>query len=182
MTDKPGLIGGVEKRQIVIVPYDSRWSLMFQAHARAISEALGDTALRVEHVGSTAVPGLAAKPIIDILLVVKNSADEESYLPKMEAAGYELRVREPHFHEHRMFRTPARDVHVHVYSVASSEIERHLTFRDRLRKNSNERRVYEETKRRLAGQFWDMNAYADAKTEVIEGIISAARAAGEIVR
>ena len=160
-----------------IVDYEPLWPEKFRAHASVIAEALGDAALRIEHIGSTSVPGLAAKPIIDILLVVEDSADEDSYRSQMETAGYELRVREPDFYEHRMFRTPARDVHVHVYSPGSPEIERYLTFRDRLRKNTDDRHLYEETKRRLGTQSWaDMDAYAEAKTEVIEAIIAAARA------
>ena len=176
-----GLIGGVEKRPIEIHSYEPTWPVKFRAHAAIIVEALGERALRVEHIGSTAVPGLAAKPIVDILLVVEDSADESTYLPQLEAAGYELRVREPDFHEHRMFRTPDRDVHLHVFSIGSSEIERYLTFRDRLISNADERRVYEETKRELAAVDWPvMDAYARAKTECVERIIAAARAAGEV--
>jgi GrpB-like predicted nucleotidyltransferase (UPF0157 family) len=138
---------------------------------------LGDAALAIEHIGSTSVPGLAAKPIIDILVVVEDSRDEPSYLPAIEAAGYELRVREPEFHEHRMFATPARDVHIHVLSRGSSEIDRYLTFRDRLVKNADERQLYEDTKRKLAARSWpNMDAYATEKTEVVERILAAARA------
>jgi GrpB-like predicted nucleotidyltransferase (UPF0157 family) len=177
------LIGGAEKRTIVIVDYDPLWRETFQTHAGAISRALGDAAQRIEHIGSTSVPGLAAKPIVDILVVVADSADEDAYLPPMVAAGYELRVREPDFHEHRMFRTPARDVHVHFYSINSPEVERHLTFRDWLRKDSKARQLYEATKRRLAAQSWeDMNDYAAAKTEVIKNIIAAARKAAATSR
>ena len=175
------LIGGAEKRTIEIVDYDPRWPEQFQAHASTIALTLGAVALRMEHIGSTSVPGLAAKPIIDILVVVENSGDEGYYLPALEAAGYVLRVREPDFHEHRMLRTPARDVHIHVFSAGSTEIERYLTFRDRLRCNAVDRQRYETKKRALATQSWsDMDAYANAKTEVIEGIIAAARVAGEI--
>lgn len=170
------LIGGVEKREIKVVDYDPRWLAIFDLHARIISDALGNAALRLEHIGSTSVPGLAAKPIVDMLLVVANSADETSYLPKMEAAGYVLRVREPELDEHRMFRTPGLDVHIHVYSQGSLDIERYLIFRDRLRTNAADRQLYEFTKRALARQDWpDMNAYADAKSEVVEGMIAAAR-------
>ncbi len=174
-----GLIGGVEKREIRIVDYDPGWSEKFQIHANRIARALNDTVVRIEHIGSTSVTELAAKPIIDILLVVVDSQDEAAYLAKLEAVGYVLRVREPEFHEHRMLRSPELDVHIHVYSQGCPEIERYLTFRDWLRQHAVGRRVYEETKRRLAAQDWsDMNAYADAKTDVIEGIIAAARAAG----
>src|ERR1700680_1094357 len=112
-----GLIGGVEHREIEIVDYDPTWPNKFHTQAKIIAGALGDAALRIEHIGSTAVPGLAAKPIIDILLIVQASAEEPSYVPQMESAGYVLRVREPDFYEHRMFRTPERDVHVHVFSL-----------------------------------------------------------------
>ena len=170
-----GLIGGVEKREIRIVDYDTDWPKKFETHERVIADALGGSALRIEHVGSTSVPGLAAKPIIDILVVVADSADESAYLPRLEAAGYVLRVREPDWNEHRMFRTPERDVHIHIYSDGCPEIQRNLAFRDRLRRNDDDRRRYEQTKRELAAKEWpDMNAYAEAKTEVIESIIAAA--------
>jgi GrpB-like predicted nucleotidyltransferase (UPF0157 family) len=184
MADEPfatGLIGGAEKREIKIIAYDPVWPQKYEAHAKRIAGALGRDALRVEHIGSTSVPGLAAKPIVDILVVVQDSADESAYLPQLEAAGYVLRVREPDWNEHRMFRTPEQDVHVHIYSVGCPEIERNLSFRDRLRRNTDDRRRYERRKRELAAKEWpDMNAYADAKTEVIESIIAAEQAAGEI--
>ena len=175
-----GLIGGVERREIKIADYDPGWPAKFGAHAKRIAEALGATALRVEHVGSTAVPGLAAKAIVDIIVVVPDSSDESAYLPRLEAAGYILRVREPDWNEHRMLRTPERDVHVHVYSAGCPEVERTLAFRDRLRRNDDDRRRYERTKRELAAREWpDMNAYAEAKTEVIESILDAAKAESE---
>ena len=175
MSDEPlgtVLIGGVEKRAIKIVDYDTDWPKKFEANARVIAGALGGSALLVEHIGSTSVPGLAAKPIIDILVVVTDSADESAYLPQLEAAGYVLRVREPDWNEHRMFRTPEQDVHIHIYSAGCPEVPRNLTFRDRLRRNIDDRRRYEQTKRELATKEWfDMNAYGDAKTEVIESIL-----------
>lgn len=177
------LIGGIERRAIRIVDYDPAWPTKFERHLGIMAKALGDVALRIEHIGSTSVPALAAKPIVDILVVVEDSANESTYLPQLEAAGYVLRVREPHWNEHRMFRTPERDVHVHVYSADCGEIERNLVFRDRLRTNAEDRRRYEEMKRALANNDWpDMNAYAKAKTEVIEGIIAAARVTGETSR
>ena len=170
------LIGGIEKREIRVVDYDVNWPSVFQRHAAKIKEALGTAALRVEHIGSTSVQGLPAKPIIDILLIVEDSADERSYLPDLERAGYELRVREPLFHQHRMVRTPKKDVHIHVYTKNSPEIERYLIFRDRLRENASERTLYADTKRALAKRDWPhMDAYADAKTELIEAIIARGR-------
>jgi GrpB-like predicted nucleotidyltransferase (UPF0157 family) len=177
------LIGGVEKREIIVVDYDSRWPQKFKTHAIQIAVAVGSAAHHIDHVGSTSVPGLAAKPIIDILLVVENSADEARYLPQLEAAGYVLRVREPEWHEHRMLRTPDRDVHIHVFSDGCEEVTRLLTFRDRLRSDECERRRYETTKRQLAVRDWaDMNEYAAAKSGVIEEVLAAARANGQIGR
>jgi GrpB-like predicted nucleotidyltransferase (UPF0157 family) len=175
-----GLIGGTEQREITIADYDPEWPAKFERHAGIIAGALGATAVSIEHIGSTSVPGLAAKPIIDILAVVPDSADESSYLPQLQAAGYVLRVREPEWNEHRMFRTPERDVHVHVYSVGCPEIQRNLAFRDRLRRNPGDLRRYERTKRELAARSWpDMNDYANAKTEVVESILAAAEGPGE---
>ena len=162
--------------RIEIHDYDADWPKKFEMHAGIIASTLGDSALRIEHIGSTSVPGLAAKPIIDILVVVQDSTDEAAYLPQLEAAGYVLRVREPDWNEHRMFKTPEQDVHVHIYSAGCPEIQRNLLFRNRLRRNIHDRRRYEQMKRELAAKEWpDMNAYADAKTEVIESIIAASQ-------
>lgn len=168
------LIGGREEGTITIADYDPAWPDRFEQHARLIRAALGAAALCVEHIGSTSVPGLAAKPIVDVLLVVSDSGDEVAYLPALEEAGYQLRVRESNAHEHRIVRTPERDVHVHIYSVGCPEIDRYFAFRERLRQNEADRVRYEHTKRTLAAQSWpDMNAYADAKSDVIESIIAA---------
>lgn len=171
------IIGEVESPDIVVVDYDPAWPERFRREAERIRTALGETALAVEHIGSTAVPGLAAKPIIDILLVVENSNDEHSYVPSLEAAGYVLRVRERDFHEHRMLRTAGKDVHIHVFSPDSPEIDRYLLLRDRLRDYEEERELYASTKLGLANEAWpSMQHYAEAKTEVVEGIISRAAA------
>jgi GrpB-like predicted nucleotidyltransferase (UPF0157 family) len=172
------IIGEIEQQPIVIAEYDPAWPERFRQEEARIVAALGEGALSVEHIGSTSVPWLAAKPIVDILLVVEDSGEEASYLPALEEAGYVLRVREPDFHEHRMFRTPAKDVHVHIFSAGSPEIERYLLLRDRLRHNEEERELYAQTKRELAKQDWlTVEHYAEAKTEVVEGIISRAAAA-----
>jgi len=166
------LIGGIEKRKIVVVDYNPLWPDTFQRHAALIARALGPKALSIEHVGSTSVPGLAAKPIIDIVVVVENSSDEESYLTPLRAAGYVLRVREPDWHQHRMLRTPELDVHVHIFSSGCAEITRMLAFRDHLRSNGDDRLRYTALKRDLAKRDWpDMNDYARAKTDLVELIM-----------
>ena len=174
------MIGPPEQVEIRICDYDPAWPERFAREAARIRGALGDRELRVEHIGSTSVPGLAAKPVVDILLVLDDPADEASYLPALEAAGYELRVREPDFSQHRMLRTPQRDVHVHVFPPDSPEIDRYLLFRGRLRADAAERELYAQAKRRLAARDWPtMQHYAEAKTEVVEAIIARAVAARE---
>jgi GrpB-like predicted nucleotidyltransferase (UPF0157 family) len=170
---REAIIGEIEPQTIVVVDYDPAWPERFRREEARIRGALGETALSVEHIGSTSVPGLAAKPIVDILLVVEDSGDEPSYLPALEAAGYVLRVREPDFDEHRMFRTPEKDVHLHVFSAGSKEIERYLLLREQLRENEEDRELYARTKRDLASRDWpSMQHYAEAKTGIIEGIIA----------
>ena len=113
--------------------------------------------------------------MVDILVVVEDSGDEASQVPALESAGYALRVREPDFHEHRMFRTPEKDVHLHVFSSGSPEIERYLLLREQLRENEEDRKLYARTKRELASRNWpSMQHYAEAKTGVIEAIIARA--------
>jgi GrpB-like predicted nucleotidyltransferase (UPF0157 family) len=150
--------------------YNTAWPELFRREEARIRAALGDRALLVEHAGSTSVPGLAAKPIIDIVLAVPDSADEPEYLPDLEAAGYVLRIREPDWHEHRMFiRAAEIAVQVHVFTAGSPEIHRMLAFRDRLRSLPEERDRYLAAKRELAARRWrHVQDYTDAKTEVIE--------------
>jgi GrpB-like predicted nucleotidyltransferase (UPF0157 family) len=162
---------------IDLVDSDPAWPALFAREARRIAAALDDRALGIEHVGSTSVPELAAKPIIDVLLVVADSADEDAYLLSLEAVGYVLRIREPDWYEHRMFKGPDTQVNLHVLSEGCPEIERMLLFRDRLRINRADRELYERTKRELARREWRyVQNYADAKTAVVEEIITRARA------
>jgi GrpB-like predicted nucleotidyltransferase (UPF0157 family) len=105
------LLGGIEKRELVVVDHDPAWAVAYADHEARIRAVLGETAIEVEHIGSTSVPGLAAKPIIDVLVTVADITAEHDYLDPLIASGYVLRVREP---GHRLVRTPALDVHVHV--------------------------------------------------------------------
>jgi GrpB-like predicted nucleotidyltransferase (UPF0157 family) len=164
---------------IFLAEYDPDWPLLFAREAARIRRVLGDTAVRIEHVGSTSVSGLLAKPIIDMLLVVPNSADEPVYVPAMESAGYPLRIREPEWFEHRVFKGPDTNINLHVFSAGATEIDRMLRFRDWLRATDRDRDLYAETKRELASRTWrHVQHYADAKTTVIQEIVNRANAAG----
>ena len=162
---------------IVLQDYDDAWPMRFEREARRIRAALGMRSLLVEHAGSTAVPGLAAKPIIDIVLAVADSSDEDAYVPALEAQGYELRIREPDWYEHRVLKKTEPNVNLHVFPAGCIEIDRMLAFRDHLRADEADRELYERTKRELAGREWAyVQDYADAKTEVVEDIIARALA------
>lgn len=162
---------------ITLVEYDPQWPKAFEREANRVRSILGDKMIQLEHVGSTSVPGLCAKPIIDMLLVVENSADEPSYVPALEAAGYKLRVREPEWFEHRMFKGPDIDINLHVFSASMSEVERMLHFRNWLQSNETDRDKYAQAKRSLAKNKWRyVQHYADAKTSIIREIMERANA------
>jgi GrpB-like predicted nucleotidyltransferase (UPF0157 family) len=160
---------------IHLVAPDAMWPRQYAEVAARIMQALGPVAAVVEHVGSTSVPGLAAKPFIDVLLLVPDPGEESAYVPGLEEAGFLLHVREPDWHQHRFFRAHDPEVQIHVFAVGSEEAERMLLFRHWLRANRDERALYEETKRRLAARSWTrVQDYADAKSEVVEEIIARA--------
>lgn len=167
------LVGGIEKRHLELKEYDDRWSNMYLEHQYRIRDALSSTEVEIEHIGSTSVPGLSAKPIIDIVVTVQDITAEEDYLGALLGTGYELRVREP---GHRMVRTPARDVHVHILEKGDPAFDDYILLRDHLRANAEDRALYESTKQMLLTQSWDdMNDYAEAKSEVIAAIKARAR-------
>lgn len=160
---------------IGLAEYDPAWPSLFAREAERLRRILGQRVLGLEHVGSTSVPGLAAKPILDVLLVVADSADEPTYVPGLEAEGYVLRHREPDWFEHRMFKGPDADINLHVFSAGCSEVGRMLAFRDRLRSDAADRALYERTKRELAQRDWPtVQDYADAKSPIVADILTRA--------
>jgi GrpB-like predicted nucleotidyltransferase (UPF0157 family) len=162
---------------VTLLEYDPEWPRLYEREAERIRGALGERVVQLEHVGSTSVPGLCAKPIIDIMLIVPDSADEPAYLPELEAVGYHLNIREPDWEQHRCFKGPDTNVNLHVYSPSTNQIERYRLFRERLRTHDEERDLYAATKRELAARTWKyIQNYADAKTEVIDEIIGRAKA------
>jgi GrpB-like predicted nucleotidyltransferase (UPF0157 family) len=165
---------------ITLAEYNPQWPALFAREAARIRAVLGDAAVRVEHVGSTSVPGLAAKPIIDILLAVPDSADEQTYAPALEAAGYVLRIREPDWFEHRLFTGPDTTINLHMFTVGAAEIDRMLLFRDWLRANDADRDAYLQVKRDLARRPWQhVQHYADSKTAIVQQIMARASAASQ---
>ena len=174
-------IGGPQPlaKPIEIEEYDPEWPALYEREAARVRSALGDRVVRLEHAGSTAVPGLPAKPIVDMVLEVPDSADERAYVPDMEAVGFVLRIREPEWFEHRLFKGPETNINLHVFSAGCTEVDRMLLFRDRLRTNAADRELYASAKRELAVRDWKYaQQYADAKTTVVQEIMARAESAG----
>lgn len=165
----------VLNNQIYLADYDPGWLVKFAELKQQIRDVLKDKVLLLEHVGSTSVPQLAAKPIIDIVLAVADSADELSYVPQLEKLGYVLKIREPDWYEHRVLKPQNKQANLHVFTAGCSEIKRMMAFRDWLRNHPEDRKLYEATKRQLSQQKWKyIQNYADAKSAVVQEIMNRA--------
>lgn len=136
--------------EIQVVEYDDAWPAAFELVAARIREALGRRVLALHHVGSTSVPGLPAKPVIDIDLVVADPAEEAAYIPALEAAGFVHTVREPWWHEHRLLKHADPAAHVHTFGTDCPEVVRHRMFHDWLVEHDDDRERYADAKRAAA--------------------------------
>jgi len=162
---------------VSIRDYNPLWPELFAVERDRICAALGAAIVTIEHSGSTSVPGLAAKPIIDITMTVPDTRDESAYVPRLEAAGYSFRLREPDWYEHRLLTRDWPRVNLHVFPAECAEVDRMIIFRDWLRANAADRDLYVRVKRDLAGRDWaDVQDYADAKSAVVQQIMDRARA------
>lgn len=162
---------------IAFVEADPAWPALFAREEARIRGVLGERIVALAHTGSTSVPGLAAKPVIDMTMIVADVADEDAYVPDLEAAGYVVRIREsePAWYDHRVLKGPDTNVNLHVFSKGCPEWDRMVGFRDWLRTHDDDRALYESTKRELLKQDWRyVQNYADAKTEVVEAIMARA--------
>jgi len=170
------LIGETRNDPIEVVPHDPVWRARFEVWRAKLADALGEAAVRIEHVGSTSVPGLAAKPIVDIQVSMRDLEDEASYVPAIEGLGVGLRSRDK---EHRYFRPVAprpRHVQIHVCQTGSRWEFDHLLFRDFLRAHDHERDVYAVVKMQAARTFRDNRvAYTEGKSPFIKSALARAR-------
>lgn len=168
--EDPWVDGPPPPVDVRLVAYDPAWPDRFRILADDVRDALGDGVLELRHVGSTAVPGLAAKDVIDIDLVFADPRDEDAYVPALTARGWRHVVREPSWHEHRCLRHAAPAANLHVFGPDCPEVIRHRMFRDWLREHPDDRRLYEQAKRDAVpggGTVMDYNA---RKQEVIRAV------------
>ena len=163
-------VGG-PSRPVEVVPYDETWPAQYELVAARVRTALGDRVLSLEHIGSTSVPGLAAKPIIDVNLIVADSGDEPAYVPDLEAAGFTLRVREPDWEQHRVLGIEVPKTNLHVFSPGSREPARTRAFRDWLREDPEDRAAYGALKSELATrEFAEVMDYNNHKAALVYDI------------
>ena len=166
-------VPNILNNKIHLANYDPAWSSIFAELEKETSYVLKDKVLLLEHIGSTSVPGLSAKPIIDMVLAVSDSSDEFCYVPQLETLGYILRIREPNWYEHRVLKLQDPKANLHVFSAGCEAIERMIAFRDWLRSHVEDMRLYEATKHKLSQKTWKyIQNYADAKSAVISEIMA----------
>lgn len=160
---------------ITVSPYDPEWPAMYAREEARIRSALGSRVLAVEHVGSTAVPGLPAKDRIDIDLIVADSADEDVYVPALASTGYTLRTREPHWYEHRCLWNADHSVNLHVFGPDCDEYLRHVIFRDWLRTHPEDRDRYAARKFEAAAEHpLSIAHYVAGKGQIVVEILQRA--------
>ncbi|QDE72605.1 GrpB family protein [Myxococcus xanthus] len=179
--EDPWVKGKPAPEKVAVVPYDAGWPTRYAELAVAIQGVMGASAMQVEHVGSTAVPGLPAKPIIDIDLIVADPTREDDYVPALESLGYDLIIREPSWHQHRCLRLAAPRVNLHVFGPDCPEVIRHVMFRDWLREHDDDRQRYAAVKYTSAEGMDDVVEYNRRKEPVIRDLYARIfRAAGWI--
>ena len=168
---------------VIIVDYNPQWPALYAEEREQILGAVGDIIAAIEHVGSTSVPGLGAKPIIDIMVGLHSLADAQKCMGPLAAIGYQYRPElEEFIPERRYFNKGPVEAHrhLHMVEVTSDFWKKHLLFRDTLRTHADVAEEYERLKRDLAARFGtDRTGYTDAKTSFIEAVIAKARAAKE---
>ena len=165
------------KEKIIIKEYDPKWRSIFEAESAEIMEAIGHYVAEIEHIGSTAVPGLAAKPVVDILVGLRRLLDAQDCILPMEGMGYEYVPEfEDEFPERRYFRKYSngkRTHQIHMVEIGTEFWKRHIAFRDHLRSHPESANEYATLKKELATQFEnDREGYTNAKSEFIKNILA----------
>ena len=176
--ESPYLPGHGPTTNVAVVPYDPAWPAAYEELAAKVKAALGSAVLALDHVGSTSVPGLAAKPTVDIDLTVADATDEDSYVPALDRHDFTLVIRESWWYEHRLLRHSGPRCNLHVWSPGCPEPVRHIIFRDWLRDHPEDRDLYEREKQAAAHRTrlsrGDVVDYNERKREAIREIYARA--------
>ncbi|MCF8000516.1 MAG: GrpB family protein [Halanaerobiales bacterium] len=162
----------MDKRKISVKPYNENWKVKYNKEKYKLEKKLNDIIVKIYHIGSTAIPNIKAKPIIDILVVVEDINKVDRYNDSMQALGYEPKG-EFGIENRRFFQKGGnnRTHHVHIFQKGDKEIKRHLNFRDYMRAHPKEARKYSQLKETLADKYYhDINKYIEGKNDFIAEI------------
>jgi len=161
-----------DKRRVEVVSYNSNWKKMYKEESEKIKNILNDIIIDIHHIGSTAIPGIKAKPVIDILAEVKDIEAVDQYNHEMEELGYEV-MGEYGIPKRRFFRKGGnkRTHHIHIFQAGNEEIERHINFKEYLITHPDKRREYSKLKEKLANKYtYDVESYTNGKSDFIKEI------------
>jgi len=161
-----------DKRRVEVVSYNSNWKKMYKEESEKIKNILNDIIIDIHHIGSTAIPGIKAKPVIDILVEVKDIEAVDQYNHEMEELGYEV-MGEYGIPKRRFFRKGGnkRTHHIHIFQAGNEEIERHINFKEYLITHPDKRREYSKLKEKLANKYtYDVESYTNGKSDFIKEI------------
>jgi len=165
-------ISKTDKRRVEVVSYNSNWKKMYKEESEKIKNTLNDIIIDIHHIGSTAIPGIKAKPVIDILAEVKDIEAVDQYNHEMEELGYEV-MGEYGIPKRRFFRKGGnkRTHHIHIFQAGNEEIERHINFKEYLITHPDKRREYSKLKEKLANKYtYDVESYTNGKSDFIKEI------------
>lgn len=168
--ENPWVLGQPKAENIEVEAYSPSWAELFQTLRQGIAAALAGKTLAIEHIGSTAVPGLPAKPVIDIDVIVDDPENEDTYVPALTAMGYTLTVREHSWYRHRMLRLDSPRVNVHVFGPDCPEYIRHILFRDWLCTHPQDRSLYADAKTQAKDGADTVQTYNMRKQAVVREI------------
>ncbi|MEX6315785.1 GrpB family protein [Providencia manganoxydans] len=169
-SENPWVEGAPQKEKIEVVEYNPEWPSLFIKQKSRIQNALGSVVISINHVGSTAVPGLPAKPVIDIDLIVAHPENEQLYVPLLEELGYQLTIREPSWYQHRMLRLEQPRVNLHIFALDCPEHIRHILFRDWLVSHPEDKELYQNVKKEALISVDNVQSYNQNKQVVIRDI------------
>lgn len=169
-SENPWIEGAPQKEKIEVVEYNPEWPSLFIKQKSRIQNALGSVVISINHVGSTAVPGLPAKPVIDIDLIVAHPENEQLYVPLLEELGYQLTIREPSWYQHRMLRLEQPRVNLHIFALDCPEHIRHILFRDWLVSHPEDKELYQNVKKEALISVDNVQSYNQNKQVVIRDI------------